>query len=356
MDQVKKAFRQEALKWHPDSPTGDATRFRDTQEAYDFLKRGGLDDAEPIYTNMRTRRPGEPFKRTPESDPVNDFARAESNAGRPQSGGRRAETWEEKERRAESAKNVGRRPNLLQLYWPVIFVLLNGFAFYYFFSNDTFEPRNPLEAERRAGVAQMKNAKLGKGQDYTMIGELAARKQSDVLFIGSEFPKVVTEDGSSFRGTQFGETLRFLLDEKDANGQPRYKSIAATCSERDINDVADWLRISMPKERFAFTVYSFGRQVAEYTKDFPRQEIILFETFDYRTPPRREVPDRGAINALATVYDFDLFVFDVPESLYRRDFEDSSDPSSRQNLNVKQTSDFQIYRQEPPPEPMADRS
>lgn len=57
-EEVKRAYRREALKWHPDQVTGDATRFQAVRDAYDLLTGKGT-------VRLLGRQSGAPYGRAP---------------------------------------------------------------------------------------------------------------------------------------------------------------------------------------------------------------------------------------------------------------------------------------------------
>eukprot|EP00440_Ansanella_granifera_P031346 gb/GFBE01034036.1/.p1 GENE.gb/GFBE01034036.1/~~gb/GFBE01034036.1/.p1 ORF type:complete len:258 (+),score=16.55 gb/GFBE01034036.1/:1-774(+) len=52
-DELKRAYRQQALKWHPDKCDGDATRFLDLTRAYKLLAKSKV---KPLRRRKRRRR------------------------------------------------------------------------------------------------------------------------------------------------------------------------------------------------------------------------------------------------------------------------------------------------------------
>lgn len=62
-EDIKKAYKTLALRYHPDKPTGDEAKFKEISEAYSILsdpmKRAKYDRPDEVFSNMnfRTQQP-----------------------------------------------------------------------------------------------------------------------------------------------------------------------------------------------------------------------------------------------------------------------------------------------------------
>ncbi|EMG48822.1 SIS1 Protein SIS1 [Candida maltosa Xu316] len=76
--EIKKAYRKAALKYHPDKPTGDTEKFKEISEAFDILSN---EEKREIYDNygLEAARGN-----APAADTGNPFAGAGGGAGGPQ--------------------------------------------------------------------------------------------------------------------------------------------------------------------------------------------------------------------------------------------------------------------------------
>jgi len=312
-DELKKAFRKGVLRWHPDAPEGDAARFQEVREAYEFLSGTDWQEVAQAASNTwedsgRVRFSTRPGSRT---RPTGSGVRT------------RGSNPEEDEEEPEGIRRE--------------YVLLAAALVALLIASSLLRPKvqptqTGLLGERIQMTSSQPNAmdkilrpKTSplRGMEYVLMAQVMGTKGGGELLLMDRPQEDAASQGGreddDKRAAQLADNLLAVLDtaarERPGGAMGQY-SMTAVVSEGQYNRVLEALRSKegekgLKEPRKPYGTFS-GRPVARFEREATRQELLVIGARDYRRGYDDPI-DKLFQQKMLSEHRPDLLAFDLSE-------------------------------------------
>jgi len=302
--ELKKAFRKGVLRWHPDAAEGDAVRFQEVRDAYEFLSGTESQDVAQAASN------------TWEDSGRVRFSTRPGGRTRPDGSGMRARGITPEEEEEQGIRNE--------------YVLLLAGLAALLVAVRLLSPKEPvttsLIGDRVQMTSQPTNFLLPKalplrGMEYMLMAQVMATRGGELLLIDRpQADDAALQQGgrenSDRRAAQFVDALLAAFDAA-ARQRPGY-SMTAVVSQDQYNQVLKALRskeTGFDEPRNPYYMFS-GRPVARFEREATRQELLVICALDYRRAYADPV-DTAFQQKMVNEHRPDLLVLDLSEPAWR---------------------------------------